>query len=73
MRSCCHSVCCLLLMDSNIPPRVGRAWRPIRRVVHCWSPVYQFGWYPNRLVSLLGIKRKGHSLGLGAKGGQRSW
>ncbi|GBM27469.1 hypothetical protein AVEN_68693-1, partial [Araneus ventricosus] len=21
-------------MDSNIPPRVGRAWQPIRRVVH---------------------------------------
>ncbi|GBN71205.1 hypothetical protein AVEN_78197-1 [Araneus ventricosus] len=34
MRSCCRSVCFLLLMDSNIPPRVGRAWRPIRRVVH---------------------------------------
>ncbi|GBN27832.1 hypothetical protein AVEN_28130-1 [Araneus ventricosus] len=31
-------------------PRVGGAWRPFRRVVHCWSPVYQFGWYPNRLV-----------------------
>ncbi|GBN32754.1 hypothetical protein AVEN_194099-1 [Araneus ventricosus] len=34
MRSCCRSVCFLLLMDSTIPPRVGRAWRPIRRVVH---------------------------------------
>ncbi|GBO42944.1 hypothetical protein AVEN_219800-1 [Araneus ventricosus] len=34
MRSCCRSVCFLLLMDSNIPPRVGRAWRPIRCVVH---------------------------------------
>ncbi|GBO21234.1 hypothetical protein AVEN_129477-1 [Araneus ventricosus] len=67
MRSCCHSVCFLLLKDSKLPPRVGRAWRPIRQVVHCWSPVYQFGWYPNRLVSLLGIKRKSHSLGLGAK------
>ncbi|GBL87512.1 hypothetical protein AVEN_165131-1 [Araneus ventricosus] len=72
MRSCCRSVCFLLLMDSKLPPRVGRAWRPFRRVVHCWSPVYQFGWYPNRLVSLLGIKRNGHSLGLGDKGGQRS-
>ncbi|GBM58639.1 hypothetical protein AVEN_251911-1 [Araneus ventricosus] len=49
MRSCSHSVCCLLLMDSKIPPRVGRAWLPFKRVVHCWSPVYQFGWYPNRL------------------------
>ncbi|GBN24597.1 hypothetical protein AVEN_220057-1 [Araneus ventricosus] len=45
MRSCCHSVCFLLLMDSNIPPRVGRAWQPIGRVVH-------FGpWCINRLVS----------------------
>ncbi|GBM35021.1 hypothetical protein AVEN_240377-1 [Araneus ventricosus] len=34
MRSCCRSVCFLLLMDSNMPPRVGRAWYPIRRVVH---------------------------------------
>ncbi|GBO00339.1 hypothetical protein AVEN_71181-1 [Araneus ventricosus] len=42
---CCHSVCFLLLMDSNIPPRVGRAWQPIGRVVH-------FGpWCINRLVS----------------------
>ncbi|GBM71023.1 hypothetical protein AVEN_156295-1, partial [Araneus ventricosus] len=49
MRSCRRSVCFLLLMDSKLPPRVGRAWRPFRRVVHCWSPVYQFGWYPNRL------------------------
>ncbi|GBM02560.1 hypothetical protein AVEN_178491-1 [Araneus ventricosus] len=54
-------------------PCVGRAWRPFRRMVHCWSPVYQFGRYPNHLVSLLGIKRKGHSLGLGVKCGQRSW
>ncbi|GBN72298.1 hypothetical protein AVEN_120305-1 [Araneus ventricosus] len=66
---------CLLLASHGQPkpPRVGRAWRPFGRVVHCWSPVYQFGWYPNHLVSLLGIKRKGHSLGLGVKGGQRSW
>ncbi|GBN23787.1 hypothetical protein AVEN_104396-1 [Araneus ventricosus] len=49
MRSCCRSVYFQLLMDSNIPPRVGRAWRPFRWVVHCWSPVYQFGWYPNHL------------------------
>ncbi|GBN72926.1 hypothetical protein AVEN_5116-1 [Araneus ventricosus] len=34
MRSCCRSVCFQLLMDSKLPPRVGRAWRPIRRVVH---------------------------------------
>ncbi|GBN45477.1 hypothetical protein AVEN_100347-1 [Araneus ventricosus] len=32
MRSSCRSVCSLLLMDSKLPPRVGRAWRPIRRV-----------------------------------------
>ncbi|GBM04538.1 hypothetical protein AVEN_197935-1 [Araneus ventricosus] len=50
MRSCCRSVCFLLLMDSKIPPRVGRAWRPIRRVVHfgAWCvnrPVFQpLGW-----------------------------
>ncbi|GBM79334.1 hypothetical protein AVEN_32949-1 [Araneus ventricosus] len=66
---------CLLLASHGQPktPRVGRAWRPFRREVHHWSPVYQFGWYPNHLVGLLGIKRKGHSLGLGVKGGQRSW
>ncbi|GBM96078.1 hypothetical protein AVEN_111466-1 [Araneus ventricosus] len=42
---------CLLPASDGQPktPRVGRAWRPFRRVVHCWSPVYQFGWYPNRL------------------------
>ncbi|GBM83096.1 hypothetical protein AVEN_73093-1 [Araneus ventricosus] len=34
MRSCCRSVCFLLLMDSKLPPRVGRAWRLIRREVH---------------------------------------
>ncbi|GBM83103.1 hypothetical protein AVEN_73099-1 [Araneus ventricosus] len=34
MRNSCRSVCFLLLMDSKLPPRVGRAWRPIRRVVH---------------------------------------
>ncbi|GBM62403.1 hypothetical protein AVEN_127329-1 [Araneus ventricosus] len=43
MRSYRHSVCFLLLMDSQTP-RVGHAWRPIGRVVHCWSTVYQFGW-----------------------------
>ncbi|GBO14699.1 hypothetical protein AVEN_255376-1 [Araneus ventricosus] len=31
MRSSCCSVCFLSLMDSKLPPRVGRAWRPIRR------------------------------------------
>ncbi|GBN61269.1 hypothetical protein AVEN_25823-1 [Araneus ventricosus] len=35
MRRSCRAVCFLLLMDSKLPPRVGRAWRPIRRVVHC--------------------------------------
>ncbi|GBL95423.1 hypothetical protein AVEN_154819-1 [Araneus ventricosus] len=50
MRSCCRSVCFLLLMDSKISPCVGRAWRPIRRVVHfgAWCinrPVFQsLGW-----------------------------
>ncbi|GBO42716.1 hypothetical protein AVEN_243445-1 [Araneus ventricosus] len=45
MRSSCRSVCFVLLMDSKLPPRVGRAWRPIRRVVH-------FGpWCTNRPVS----------------------
>ncbi|GBN13178.1 hypothetical protein AVEN_9884-1 [Araneus ventricosus] len=34
MRSYSRSVCCLLLMDRKLPPRVGRAWRPIRREVH---------------------------------------
>ncbi|GBN64617.1 hypothetical protein AVEN_156680-1 [Araneus ventricosus] len=34
MRSCRRSVCFLLLMDSKLPPRVGRAWQLIRRVVH---------------------------------------
>ncbi|GBM14950.1 hypothetical protein AVEN_19862-1 [Araneus ventricosus] len=34
MRSSCRSVCFLLLMDSKLPPRVGRAWHPIRRAVH---------------------------------------
>ncbi|GBN45260.1 hypothetical protein AVEN_111258-1 [Araneus ventricosus] len=33
----------LLLACHGLPktPCVGRTWRPIRRVVHCWSPVYQ--------------------------------
>ncbi|GBM13226.1 hypothetical protein AVEN_259135-1 [Araneus ventricosus] len=34
MGSSWRSVCFLLLMDSKLPPRVGRAWHPIRRVVH---------------------------------------
>ncbi|GBN36243.1 hypothetical protein AVEN_233533-1 [Araneus ventricosus] len=32
MRSSYRSVCFLLLMDSKLPPRVGRGWLPIRRV-----------------------------------------
>ncbi|GBN37720.1 hypothetical protein AVEN_47174-1, partial [Araneus ventricosus] len=37
-------------------------------------PGVSIGWYPSHLAGLLkGIKRKGHSLGLGVKGGQRSW
>ncbi|GBN69634.1 hypothetical protein AVEN_121256-1 [Araneus ventricosus] len=37
MRSSCRSVCFLLLMDSNIPPRVGRAWRPTQHVILTFS------------------------------------
>ncbi|GBO37125.1 hypothetical protein AVEN_95106-1 [Araneus ventricosus] len=68
MRSCCRSVCFLLLMDSNIPPRVGRAWRPIRRVVHfgprCINRLvsYPLGW------AAQGDQAKGSLLGLGVKG-----
>ncbi|GBN74401.1 hypothetical protein AVEN_30932-1 [Araneus ventricosus] len=37
-------------------------------------PGVSIGWYPSHLAGLLkGIKRKDHSLGLGVKGGQRSW
>ncbi|GBN99855.1 hypothetical protein AVEN_13723-1 [Araneus ventricosus] len=69
MRSCCRSVCFLLLMDSNIPPRVGRAWRPIRREVHFGTryinrPVFQpLGW------SAQEDQAKGSLLLLGVKGG----
>ncbi|GBL75113.1 hypothetical protein AVEN_194372-1 [Araneus ventricosus] len=60
-------------MDSTIPPRVGREWRPIRWVVHL-GPRCISRRYSSHLVGLLkGMKRKGHSLGLGVKGGQRSW
>ncbi|GBM82351.1 hypothetical protein AVEN_54782-1 [Araneus ventricosus] len=69
MRNCRRSVCFLLLMDSKLPPRVGRAWRPIRRVVH-FGPrcinrmVFQSpGW------SAQGDQAKGSLLGLGVKGG----
>ncbi|GBM75698.1 hypothetical protein AVEN_87388-1 [Araneus ventricosus] len=50
MRSCCRSVCFLLLIDSKSPPRVGRTWRSTRRVVHfgpwCinWPASQTFGW-----------------------------
>ncbi|GBN50820.1 hypothetical protein AVEN_274698-1 [Araneus ventricosus] len=63
MRSCCRSVCFLLLVDSKIPPRVGRAdpldgW-------YILVPGVSIGRYSSHLVGLLkGIKRKGHSLGL---------
>ncbi|GBM05898.1 hypothetical protein AVEN_135266-1 [Araneus ventricosus] len=67
MRSCCHSVCVLLLMDSNIPPRVGRAWQPIGREVHFDS------WCINRLVCSRGSSDSGQLLGLCVKGGRRSW
>ncbi|GBN55053.1 hypothetical protein AVEN_204335-1 [Araneus ventricosus] len=64
MRSSCRSVCFLLLMDSKLPPRVGRAWRPIRRR-YISVPGVSIGRYPIHLVGLLkGIKRRGHSLGL---------
>ncbi|GBM60755.1 hypothetical protein AVEN_68670-1, partial [Araneus ventricosus] len=68
MRSCCRSVCFLLLMDSKLPPRVGRAWRPIRRVVHfgprCINQLVSQsqGW------SAQGDQAKGSLLGLGVKG-----
>ncbi|GBO02677.1 hypothetical protein AVEN_54531-1 [Araneus ventricosus] len=64
MRSCCRSVCFLLLMGSKLPPRAGRVWRPTRWVVHFgpWCinrPVFQpSGW------SSQGDQVKGHSLGL---------
>ncbi|GBO08555.1 hypothetical protein AVEN_136861-1 [Araneus ventricosus] len=73
MRSCCHSVCFLLLMDSQKSHVLAVRGDPFDGWCTVGAPVYQFDWYPNRLVGLLGIKRKGHSLGLGAKGGQRSW
>ncbi|GBN38061.1 hypothetical protein AVEN_208397-1 [Araneus ventricosus] len=69
MGSSCRSVCLLLLMDSKLPPRVGRAWRPIRRVVHfgprCINRLVsqQHGW------SAQGDQSKGSLLGLGVKGG----
>ncbi|GBO43134.1 putative RNA-directed DNA polymerase from transposon X-element [Araneus ventricosus] len=72
MRSCCRSVCFVLLLDSTIPPRVGRAWRPIRREVHfgprCINrPVFQpFGW------SAQGDQAKGSLLGLGVKGVEKA-
>ncbi|GBN33073.1 hypothetical protein AVEN_7611-1 [Araneus ventricosus] len=68
MRSCGRSVCFLLLMDSKLTPRVGRAWRPIRRVVHFGPRCI------NRLVSqshdwsAQGDQAKGSLLGLGVKG-----
>ncbi|GBM80120.1 hypothetical protein AVEN_218282-1 [Araneus ventricosus] len=58
MRICCRYVCFLLLMDSNIHPRVGRAWRSLRPVLHFgpWCinpPLFQpFG------GALKGIKRQ---------------
>ncbi|GBN90348.1 hypothetical protein AVEN_171825-1 [Araneus ventricosus] len=73
MRSCRRSVCFLLLMDSKLPPRVGRAWRPIRWVVHFGPRCI------NRLVSqspgwsAQGDQAKGSLLWLGVKGGHCPW
>ncbi|GBN55122.1 hypothetical protein AVEN_10521-1 [Araneus ventricosus] len=66
MRSRCRSVGFLLLMDSKLPPRVGRAWRPIRRVVDFGPRCI------NRLVFSRGSSESGQLLELGVKGGQRS-
>ncbi|GBN09356.1 hypothetical protein AVEN_156315-1 [Araneus ventricosus] len=72
MRSSCRSVCFFLLMDSKSPPRVGRAWRLIRRVVHfgprCINrPVsHPFGW------AAQGDQAKGSLLGLGVKGVEKA-
>ncbi|GBL60773.1 hypothetical protein AVEN_200510-1 [Araneus ventricosus] len=72
MRSCRRSVCFLLLMDSTLSPRVGRAWRPIRRVVHFGPRCI------NRLVSqspgwsAQGDQAKGSLLGLGVKGVEKA-
>ncbi|GBL98418.1 hypothetical protein AVEN_187749-1 [Araneus ventricosus] len=69
MRNSCLSVCLLLLVDSKLPPSVGRAWRPIRRVVHFGPRCI------NRLVSqshgwsAQGDQAKGSLLVLGVKGG----
>ncbi|GBO28625.1 hypothetical protein AVEN_249415-1 [Araneus ventricosus] len=55
--------------NSKLPSRVGRAWRPIRRVVHfgpwCINPLVSqsHGW------SAQGDQAKGSLLGLGVKGG----
>ncbi|GBN43820.1 hypothetical protein AVEN_220682-1 [Araneus ventricosus] len=43
---------CLLLMDRRKSPRVGRACRPIRRVVH-FGPDVSTGRYPSHLAGLL--------------------
>ncbi|GBM07752.1 hypothetical protein AVEN_63025-1 [Araneus ventricosus] len=67
MRSCWRSVSIPLLMDSNISPRVCRAWQPSRRVVHCGLR------YINSAGLLKGIKRQWSTfLGLLVKGGRRS-
>ncbi|GBM02078.1 hypothetical protein AVEN_209763-1 [Araneus ventricosus] len=56
-------------MDSELPPRVGRAWRPIRREIHfgprCINRLvsHSHGW------SAQGDQAKGSLLGLGVKGG----
>ncbi|GBM29675.1 hypothetical protein AVEN_203586-1 [Araneus ventricosus] len=49
MRSCCRSVCFVLLMDSKIPHVLAVRGDPLDGWCTVGPPVYQFGWYPNRL------------------------
>ncbi|GBM91809.1 hypothetical protein AVEN_274657-1, partial [Araneus ventricosus] len=73
MRRCCRSVCFLLLMDSNIPHVLAVRGIPLDGW-YISVPGVSIGRYSSLLVGLLkGIKRKGHSLVLGVKDGQRSW
>ncbi|GBM42960.1 hypothetical protein AVEN_140836-1 [Araneus ventricosus] len=69
MRSCRHPVYFLLLMDSPKPHVLAVRGDPLDG----WNilvPGVSIGRYPSHFTGLLkGIKRKGHSLGLGLKSG----